>query len=77
MAAQTVSGASPITFISEDTTDQTVGIQHQIPLPLISYDGTTTPPTVNVSAGLSATDQKLAVAVIQNMINLGLLTPHS
>lgn len=77
MAAQSVSGASPITFISEDTTN--AGIQYQIPLPLISYDSTKTP-AVSVSTwplGISATDQTLAETVIQHMINQGFLTPHS
>src|SRR5262249_40023420 len=71
MAAQSVSGASPITFVSEDTSN--AGIQYQIPLPLISYDSTTTP-AVTVSAwpsGISGTDQTLAEKVIQNLINQG------
>jgi hypothetical protein len=73
MAAQSVSGASPVTFISEDGTN--AGIQHQIPLPLISYDSTKNP-AVSVT-GLSGNDLTLAEAVVQQMINQGFLTPHS
>jgi hypothetical protein len=74
---QTVSGASPVTFISEDTTTQNAGTQYQIPLALITYDTTKTPPVVlptNWVNYLAASDLLLAQAWIQNLINDGVLT---
>jgi hypothetical protein len=76
--AQSVSGASPVTFISEDTATQKAGAQYQIPLPLISYDTTQTPSVVLTGwpqfATIPVSDQTLAVTVIQNLINRGVLT---
>lgn len=75
--AQNVLGASPVTFISEDTTN--AGTQYQIPLPLISYD-TSNNPAVAVSSwpsNISATDKTLAETIIQNLINQGFLTLQS
>jgi len=75
---QTVSGASPVTFISEDTSStQNAGTQYQIPLALITYDTTTTPPVVlptNWVNYLATSDLALAQAWIQNLINDGVLT---
>ncbi len=79
--AQTVSGASPVTFISEDTATQKAGTLYQIPLPLISYDTTKTPPVVLTawpqSGSIAASDVTLAEAIIQNLINQGVLTLSS
>ena len=79
--AQSVSGASPVSFISEDTQQGHAGEQYQIPLPFISYDPTKTP-AVSLTAwkqlaNLAATDQLLAVAIVQTLINQGFLTPVS
>ncbi|HEY1448262.1 MAG TPA: hypothetical protein VGG68_08900 [Caulobacteraceae bacterium] len=77
MAVQTVSGASPVTFISEDTTKGNNGTQFQIPLSLITYDATATPPVILDTvwtAFLVTGDQNLAVAYIQNLINDGALS---
>ena len=80
---QTVSGASPVTFISEDTSStQNAGTQYQIPLALITYDTTKTPPVVLASqwvsylspGGTATSDLALAQAWIQNLINDGVLT---
>ena len=80
--AQTVSGASPVTFISEDTSaTQNAGTQYQIPLPLISYDTTKLPPAGPVvltgwpqAATIAASDVSLAQAIVQNLINEGVLS---
>jgi len=79
--AQSVTGASPVSFISEDTATQKAGAQYQIPLPLVSYDTTQTPPVVLTGwpqfTSIPASDQALAVTVIQNLINQGVLTLQS
>jgi hypothetical protein len=73
---QILIGASPVTFISEDTSHD-AGTQYQIPLPLIGYDPTSsTPITLNWNAptGFTSTDTSLAVTLIQNLVTAGLLT---
>jgi hypothetical protein len=84
MAAQSVNGASPVTFISEDTTTQNAGTQYQIPLPLISYNTSLSSPAgpVDLSgwpqhATIASSDLLLAQAVVQNLINQGLLSLKS
>jgi len=79
MAAQSVIGASPVTFISEDTTTgPNAGTQYQIPLPLISYDSTQTPPVILTAwtsgTTIATSDVLLAQVLIQNMISRSLLT---
>jgi hypothetical protein len=78
MAAQSVTGASPVTFISEDTVTQHAGTQYQIPLPLISYDVTQNPPVILTawpqSTAIAASDLALAQTFIQTLINTGVLT---
>jgi hypothetical protein len=82
--AQSVTGASPVTFISEDTATQNAGAQYQIPLPLISYDTSKVPPAGPVVltgwpqfGSLAASDQPLAQAIVQNLINAGVLALSS
>ena len=77
MAAQYVIGASPVTFISEDSSHP--GTQYQIPLPLIRYNIAESPPTGPVDLALwtqsvGKSDVPLAQALIQNLINQGVLT---
>ncbi|HLY57851.1 MAG TPA: hypothetical protein VKS60_19975 [Stellaceae bacterium] len=76
--AQSVTGASPVTFISEDTLTQNAGKQYQIPLPLISYDPTQTPPVILTawpqSTAIAPGDLALAQTLIQTLINQGNLT---
>ena len=78
MAAQSVTGASPVTFISEDTLTLHAGTQYQIPLPLISYDATQTQPVILTawpqSAKVAASDLALAQTIIQSLVNEGILT---
>jgi hypothetical protein len=78
MAAQSVTGASPVTFISEDTAHENAGTQYQIPLSLISYDLTQHPPVILTawpqSATIQASDLVLAQTFIQTLINIGVLT---
>jgi hypothetical protein len=78
MAAQSVAGASPVSFVSEDTVTQHAGIQYQIPLPLIAYDTTQTPSVILTawpqSTTIAASDLALAQTLIQNLINAGVLT---
>ena len=78
MAAQPVTGASPVTFISEDTLTLNAGKQYQIPMPLILYD-----PAAPIPADLSlwpqfsklaASDQTLAQSLIATLVNLGVLS---
>jgi hypothetical protein len=77
--AQSVTGASPVTFISEDTLTMHAGTQYQIPLPLIAYDPTQSPSVILTAwpqSGLIAqSDLALAQTLIQNLINQGVLTP--
>jgi hypothetical protein len=88
MAAQFVTGASPVTFISEDTGTGHAGTQYQIPLPLIQYNtalNSTTTPTGPVdlsgwlqpTAQITTSDFELAQQLIQNLINQGVLTLSS
>jgi hypothetical protein len=77
MVAQPVTGASPVTFISEDTLTLNAGKQYQIPLPLILYDPAASPPA-NLSlwpqfAKLAAADQALAQTLIATLVNQGVL----
>lgn len=77
--AKSVTGASPVTFVSEDTAKGNEGTQYQIPLPLISYDPTSATPVTFTWAtpptGFDATtDSKLAASLIEAMIAQGLLT---
>lgn len=79
MPAQSVSGASPVTFISEDTATMNAGTQYQIPLPLISYDPSLSPAVVLTNwpqaSTIAATDVTLAQTIVQNLINQGVLIP--
>jgi hypothetical protein len=79
---QYVTGASPVTFISEDTGGN-AGTQYQIPLPLISYN---TPSTTATSSpviftgwppstpSVASSDVTLAQTLVLTMINEGMLT---
>jgi hypothetical protein len=74
MATIPVIGASPITFISEDTQ---AGKQFQVPLSVLSFDptGTTIDPSVWTGWGsVSQKDQDLLKALIASMISNGFLT---
>jgi hypothetical protein len=80
MAAQPVTGASPVTFISEDTLQMNVGTQYQIPLPLILYDPTA-PTPVDLSlwphfSQLAKSDQALAQTLVATLVNQGVLRPN-
>jgi len=77
MAAQPVTGASPVTFISEDTLTLNAGKQYQIPLPLIRYDPAASSPA-DLSLwpafnNLAAADQVLARTLIATLVNQGVL----
>ena len=77
MAAQPVTGASPVTFISEDTLTLNAGTQYQIPLPLIRYDAAGSP-AADLSlwpqfTKLAAKDRALAQALIATLVNQGVL----
>ena len=77
MAAQPVTGASPVTFISEDTLTLNAGKQYQIPLPLIRYDPVSSSPA-DLSLwpafnNLAAADQVLARTLIATLVNQGVL----
>jgi len=80
MAVQYVTGASPVTFLSEETSADgpDAGIQYQIPLPLITYNTAVTPPVILTGwpqhAVIAASDVELAQTLIQNLINQGILT---
>jgi hypothetical protein len=78
MAAQPVTGASPVTFISEDTLTLNAGTQYQIPLPLILYDPAASPPA-DLSlwpqfSKLAKRDQGLAQSLIATLVNQGVLS---
>jgi len=78
MAAQPVTGASPVTFISEDTFTLNAGKQYQIPLPLILYDPAAAAPANLLLwpqfSKLAATDQTLAQNLIVTLVNRGVLS---
>jgi hypothetical protein len=82
MAAQTISGAFPVTFVGEDTAKSTAGVQYQIPLSQLTYDSTATPP-VQLGTGWTnafpsgSSEPALAAAYVQNLINAGVLTVDS
>ncbi len=71
---QYLTGASPVTFISEDTTTNNAGTQYQIPLPLIAYDTVASSWTISSSSVTASSDITLAQTLILTMINQGLLT---
>ncbi len=77
MAVQYLTGASPVTFISEDTKTNNAGTQYQIPLPLISYDTVSSNWTISSSSVTASSDITLAQTLILTMINEGLLTVNN
>jgi hypothetical protein len=78
MAAQPVTGASPVTFISEDTLTLNAGKQYQIPLPLILYDAAASPPADlslwPQSATIATSDLALAQTLITTLVSQGVLS---
>jgi len=69
-----LTGASPVTFISEDTTTSNAGTQYQIPLPLIAYDTAASSWTLASTLALAPSDITLAQTLILTMLNEGFLT---
>lgn len=76
---QSVTGASPVSFISEDTSQGNAGTQYQIPLPLIAYDPTQSPSVIlsawPQSTVITSGDLALAQTIVQTLINQGALKP--
>jgi hypothetical protein len=70
MAAKTVTGSSPVTFISE--TAATAGIQRQIPLSLITYDDAAAPP-VTIANWPAGDDLTLAQSIVADLIKRGIV----
>ena len=70
MATQYVTGASPVTFVSEAAAS--AGIQRQIPLSLITYDDTATNP-VAIANWASGDDLALAQSIVVDLIKRGIL----
>ena len=71
-----VTGAAPITFISEDSSDN-IGKQYQIPLAALSVDTTTLlidATTWFSNAGMSSANQKLVTNLIASLLQQGFLT---
>ena len=74
MAYQQVVGPFPITYVSEDTGNTaTLGMQQQIPLSLIKYDPTQTPP-VQITNGPTGVDLKVVQALVVSLIQQGVLS---
>ena len=76
MTALPVTGASPVTFVSEDISADQAGTQYQIPLSLITYDSSQTQPVTVAEwpSGITGTDQTLAETIIASLVSLGVLT---
>ena len=70
MAAKTVTGSSPVTFISEAAAS--AGIQRQIPLSLITYDDTSATP-VTIDNWAAGDDLDLAQSIVAGLIKRGVL----
>jgi len=70
MAAKTVTGSSPVTFISEAAAS--AGIQRQIPLSLITYDDTSATP-IAIDNWAAGDDLTLAQSIIADLIKRGVL----
>lgn len=70
MAAKPVTGSSPVTFISEAAAS--AGLQRQIPLSLITYDDTASPP-VTIANWAAGDDLTLAQSIVANLVQLGIL----
>lgn len=70
-----VIGASPVTFVSEDTAGNH-GKQYQVPLSLLTIGstGTIDPSTWPEYAGLAAGDQTLLTNLLKSLVSRGLLT---
>lgn len=74
MAYQQVVGPFPITYVSEDTTNTaTLGMQQQIPLSLIQYDPTQTPPIKITNGPTGASDLKVVQAIVVSFMQQGVL----
>jgi 2-keto-3-deoxy-6-phosphogluconate aldolase len=76
--AMAVIGASPVTFISEDTTGNH-GKQYQVPLSqlTIGSTGAIDPSTWPDYASLAAADQTLLTNLLKQLVAQGLLTKPS
>jgi hypothetical protein len=77
MAFQPVVGPFPITYVSEDTTNlATLGMQQQIPLSLIEYDATQSPP-IQITNGPTGTDFTVVQAIVVALIKQSILKVQS
>ena len=70
-----VIGASPVTFISEDTTTSNHGIQYQVPLSQLTYDPDASKFAGSWSgySGLATSDQTLLQNLLKSLYAQGLL----
>jgi hypothetical protein len=73
MAAKSVTGSSPVTFISEAAS---TGMQRQIPLSLIKYDETAASP-VTIDHWSADPDLSLAQSIVADLIKRGILKTAS
>jgi hypothetical protein len=71
-----VIGASPVTFISEDTATGNHGKQYQVPLSLLSIasDGSVDHTKWTEFGSLAASDQTLVTNLLKHLVSQGLLT---
>ena len=68
-----VTGASPVTFISEDTEP---GVQFQIPLALLTVDkGVVDTSGWSPAAGLSTNDAKILGSLLADLLARGVIRP--
>ncbi len=77
MTGKPVVGASPVTFISEDTGGSGAGVQYQVPLSalLIAANGTVDRSGWTHPAGVSATDLTNLDAILANLLARGVISP--
>ena len=76
MANLAVIGASPVTFIGEDTAGSNVGIQYQVPLSALQIkpDGTFDRSNWKPKAPPSAADLKILDVLLAGLLAQGVIT---
>lgn len=78
MANIPVLGASPVSFVSEDTGGSDTGVQYQVPLAALTIDPTTgkvDPSAWTAPSGVTATDLTNLDAILADLLARGVIWP--
>ena len=77
MAGTPVFGASPVTFVSEDTSGAGAGVQYQVPLSALSISttGTVDRTAWTAPSGVSATDLTNLDGILKDLLARGVIWP--